>query len=166
MRERCSSQKKEIQNYKAELLSQMKLKKEKDNFEKTQEKNIMKEYFISEIEKDDKRSKKLSEYNSSAKESLIRVNSELLDIKKKNSNLENEKRLFEIEKDKKIRELYTKELKEIKQNNDKYKKLMVNMLSKQVEEKKKKDQQIKEERKSIRINPEVDFKKKLSFSKI
>lgn len=123
----------------------------------------MKNHFIQEQEKHQQREIINSHLKESNKNMIIRLNSDLLNIKKKNSIIEREKKLYDLEKERKIRDIYDKELKEIKENNDKYKKLMINILSKQVEEKKKKDIESNLERRNIHGE---EIKKKLSFSKI
>jgi hypothetical protein len=164
LKDKYTNKKKEIHEYKSELLTQMKSKKQMGILEKSAEKNLMKQYFIQEQEKEEKREIVKLHLKENNKNTIIRVNSDLLNIKQKNSTLEREKKLYEIEKERKIRDIYDKELKEIKERNDKYKKLMVSILSKQVEEKKKKDLEYKMERRNIQAGG--DIKKKLSFSKI
>lgn len=133
-----------------DLQQQITIKVERKKGERQKEKEFMNEVFKSVQEKESLENEEKNANLKTLKNNFIRGNSELLEHKKKVNAVEKEKKMIEVDKERKIREIYLREMNEIKQRNDKYKKLMLNILNKQVEEKKKKEIEVKEEKKNIK----------------
>jgi hypothetical protein len=133
------SQKHQGEELKGFLLEQIKVKRESKIKEKNKEKEIVTRALIKEKEIFQKEANEDLEQKLNKKEEFLRGNEEVIEIKQRNKEIDKQKKLFEIEKEKKMRDIYMRELKEVKEKNDKYKKFMYNILTKQIDERKKKD---------------------------
>lgn len=151
--EEINTQRSLLSAYQQELKEQIMEKINIKKISKQKEKDYITKATSEEAEKIQKEKDTLENERKNKKYLFIKTNNELKEYKQKFNESEKEKRRLEAETDRKIKDLYINEMKEIKQKNDKYKKLMLQILDKQVEEKKLKANAYKEER--IRTKPDL-----------